>query len=569
MVTYFYFIVFILALIMTGSFLTRNKNVDTVFMLFGILVTINCLGRFLLAQSEGLEMAIWANKFLYVGGCYAPLITVVLLARLCNLKIPRVLLGIMIIYSTVVMCLVLTIGKCGIYYRDVEIGHGEGYNYLIKSYGPLHKLYPVMMLMYAVIMICYLVYAVRKRKQISFRIVLIISVTCFAIIFMYILERAIGSNISFLSVGYLVGIALLIKYFERINMYDMSSNVISAMEKMNEYGYIVFDERYRYINANDFIKELFPEITEWIIDKEIPDSDSFLYKEVVQYLIKWNGDEKSSKIIHVKNSYFQLQIRRISYGKKSNIGYLLEFVDRTLEKKYYNTIEEYNARLEREVAEKTENILYIKDMLVLGMADMVESRDNNTGGHIKRTSEVIKVFSEKLKNCCAEFGISEKMLQQIEKAAPMHDLGKIAINDAVLCKPGKYTEDEYEEMKKHAAEGAKIVENILKGVEDDDFVQISKNIANYHHEKWNGKGYPLGLCKTNIPIEARIMALADVFDALVSKRCYKEEFSYDKAFCIIEESIGEHFDPELGKVFLECRPQLEALYDGYRSIDIN
>ena len=145
----------------------------------------------------------------------------------------------------------------------------------------------------------------------------------------------------------------------------------------------------------------------------------------------------------------------------------------------------------------------------------------------------------------------------------MHDLGKIAIDDAVLRKPGKYTDEEFSQMKKHAEEGAKIVENILQGVEDDSFVQIAKNIAHYHHEKWNGKGYPLGLAGENIPIEARIMALADVFDALVSKRCYKEAFSYDKAFCIIEESLGEHFDPELGRIFVECRPELEALYDQY------
>lgn len=133
----------------------------------------------------------------------------------------------------------------------------------------------------------------------------------------------------------------------------------------------------------------------------------------------------------------------------------------------------------------------------------------------------------------------------------------------MLRKPGKYTEEEFNEMKRHSAEGAKIVENILGGVEDDEFVQIAKNIAHYHHEKWNGRGYPEGLSKTDIPVEARIMALADVFDALVSKRCYKEAFSYDKAFAIIEESLGEHFDPELGRMFLDCREELTAMYDSF------
>jgi HD-GYP domain-containing protein (c-di-GMP phosphodiesterase class II) len=119
-------------------------------------------------------------------------------------------------------------------------------------------------------------------------------------------------------------------------------------------------------------------------------------------------------------------------------------------------------------------------------------------------------------------------------------------------------------MKRHSAEGARIVESILQGVEDEDFVTVARNVAYYHHEKWNGKGYPTGKSEAEIPVEARIMALADVFDALVSKRCYKEAFSYDEAFQIIEESLGQHFDPELGRVFMECRAELEAFYNENR-----
>ena len=143
----------------------------------------------------------------------------------------------------------------------------------------------------------------------------------------------------------------------------------------------------------------------------------------------------------------------------------------------------------------------------------------------------------------------------------MHDLGKIAVDDRILRKPGRFTEEEFEEMKKHSEKGAEIVGQILEGVEDDEFVRIAKNVAHYHHEKWNGEGYPTKISGIEIPPEARIMALADVFDALVSKRCYKEKMDYDNAFRIIEESLGSHFDPELGKMFLHCRAKLEAYYD--------
>ena len=159
------------------------------------------------------------------------------------------------------------------------------------------------------------------------------------------------------------------------------------------------------------------------------------------------------------------------------------------------------------------------------------------------------------------FRSSKEFLTYVTKAAPMHDLGKMAVDDRILRKPGKFTPNEFEEMKDHAGKGGEIVAKVLQGVEDEAFIQIAENIAHYHHEKWNGEGYPEHLAGLDIPPEARIMALADVFDALVSKRCYKDSMNYDSAFQIIEESLGTHFDPELGKLFLRCREQLISYYD--------
>ena len=207
--------------------------------------------------------------------------------------------------------------------------------------------------------------------------------------------------------------------------------------------------------------------------------------------------------------------------------------------------------------EKTKRLIAVQNSVLTGMATMVESRDNSTGGHIRRTSDCVRVFA-------AELDLPENFLEAVVKAAPMHDLGKIAVPDAILQKPGKFTDEEYEKMKSHSAQGAKIVEEVLSEVDDLDFKKIAINIAHYHHEKWDGSGYPDHLHAEEIPLEARIMALADVFDALVSKRCYKESFSYDKAFQIIEESLGTHFDPILGKKFITCRNKLENLYDNYK-----
>lgn len=228
---------------------------------------------------------------------------------------------------------------------------------------------------------------------------------------------------------------------------------------------------------------------------------------------------------------------------------------------YGNLADNFNV-LATTLDQKSQKIRSIQDSIIRGMAVMVEQRDNSTGGHINRTSDCVRVFIDYIQQN-NKMDLSTSFCNAIIKAAPMHDLGKIAVDDAVLRKPGRFTDAEYNEMKKHAAAGRDIVEQVLSEVDDEEFKNIAVNVAHYHHEKWNGQGYPNGISGEEIPVEARIMALADVFDALVSKRCYKDSMSYDKAFEIISNDLGTHFDPDFGALFLECRPQLEALYNSY------
>ncbi len=561
MIAWFYLAVLVSSVIMTAGILFRNRKVDNAFILFCFLMSINCAGHYLFSVAKTEEAAIWANKIMYVGACYLPFVIFLVVTRLCNIKVNRWFKVALLGYATLVFGFVLTIGHNTLYYKSVELVCKNGYSYLGKEYGPFHVLYPIMVGLYIVMMLCFIGYAIWKRKEIPTRTVVCMGGLCLAVFLTYLLERVLDSKVSYVPIGYLIGMVLLMRYFGRINMYDMSANILSSIEKMEEYGYIVIDNKCRYISANDNVKKLFPEVMDWTVDRAVPASDGCLYQKVIRGLLRDDDDILTNRMISVGDRYFQVEVRELTHGRKSLVGYLIEFVDRTTERKYINAIHDYNAKLEQEVEEKTEHITYIKDMMVLGMAEMVESRDANTGGHIKRTSQVVRIFAKKLTEYKERFGISEEFLKLVIKAAPMHDLGKIAIADAVLRKPGKYTDEEYAEMKRHSAEGKQIVTGILQGVEDETFVNVAKNVALYHHEKWNGGGYPTGKAGTDIPMEARIMALADVFDALVSKRCYKDAFSYDEAFRIMEESLGQHFDPELGKVFMECREELEAFYD--------
>ena len=546
---------FLLSILMIGVILAKYKKLDTLFFLMGLSITINCLGRFMVSSAQTLETAIWGNRFMYLGGCYAPLLLSLVLFKVCNMNFPKIATIVMAAYSTIILLLVMTVGYSDIYYKEIELVISNGYSHLEKTYGPLHTLYPIMMAAYGVFLIAFVIRGIILRKRLSLKTVIGTGFTGFIIILAYIIEQIVDLNITLLSVGYLAAMILIIRFFDRINMYDMTANIVSFVENRGEFGYIVFDNKNRFISCNNYIVETFPEVENWIVDSTIPVSESTLYCEVVQFFLGKEWEKGGSKVINIDDKYFELNVRPIQHGRKQT-GYVIEFTDRTLERKYYNSIENYNAQLEKEVQEKTADVLHVKDMMVLGMADMVESRDNNTGGHIKRTSAIVRVFAKKLCDYRIKLNLSEDFLRQVEKAAPMHDLGKIAIADSILRKPGKFDEKDYAEMKRHTTEGAKTVTSILKGVEDDEFVDIARNVALYHHEKWNGTGYPTGIAGAEIPIEARIMALADVFDALVSKRCYKDAFSYDKAFSIIEEDLGKHFDPELGKIFLECRDEL-------------
>ena len=202
------------------------------------------------------------------------------------------------------------------------------------------------------------------------------------------------------------------------------------------------------------------------------------------------------------------------------------------------------------------------DNLILSMAAMVESRDNSTGGHIRRTSDVVSLLVAEIKKDTGrnKIQLSDEFCHNLIKAAPMHDLGKIAVDDAVLRKPSRFTPEEFEKMKTHAKEGARIVHEILKASDDKDFRIIAENVAHYHHERWDGSGYPEGLKGEEIPLEARIMAIADVYDALVSRRVYKDAMSFEDADKIILEGMDKHFDSQLKKYYEAARTKLEAYY---------
>ena len=198
--------------------------------------------------------------------------------------------------------------------------------------------------------------------------------------------------------------------------------------------------------------------------------------------------------------------------------------------------------------------------IVTSFATLVESRDSSTGSHVKRTKSYVKIILDEIKTNSLYSSIMTKDFEdKMMNAAPMHDIGKISIPDTILQKPGKLTDEEYSVMKKHSVLGGEIIQEIFKDMDDKEFLNIAYDVTRYHHEKWNGNGYPEGLVGKEIPFSARIMAIADVFDAISAKRCYRDAMPLEKCFAIIKEGKGVDFDPVLTDLFLNAREKVEKV----------
>ena len=215
-------------------------------------------------------------------------------------------------------------------------------------------------------------------------------------------------------------------------------------------------------------------------------------------------------------------------------------------------LKRHQDHLENLVVERTRRLALVQAVTIESLATLAEYRDPETGGHIKRTQNYVKVLAKKLKEHPRfRDGLNDEIIELLYMSAPLHDLGKIAVPDHILQKPGKLTDEEFEEMKKHTNYGHDALWITEQKLGEDSFLRHAREIAYTHQEKWDGSGYPSGLKGDEIPIPGRLMALADVYDALISKRVYKPPFPHEKAVQIIVEGKGKHFDPDIVDAFLE------------------
>ena len=302
-----------------------------------------------------------------------------------------------------------------------------------------------------------------------------------------------------------------------------------------------------------------------LLDINMPDMDGF---EVMEQLKTMPETKEIPVIFLTADNLAETEVKCFQMGAIDFVAkpfvpdILLSRVGKTIE------LEQYRHNLENMVKEQAEKITEdalrlskIQESVIVGMANLIESRDGSTGKHVKNTQTYVKMIADELyrrKLFASE--LTPEYIQELCKAAPLHDVGKIKVPDAILQKPGKLTPEEFDTMKLHTTYSRKIIQTIIGDVEDESYVRIVEDIAMYHHERWDGTGYPTGLAGDNIPLSARIMAVADVFDALYEERCYKPPIRpLERIMQIMSEARGTQFDPVIIDVFMEMSPMLKEM----------
>lgn len=520
-------------------------------MLITLLSAIEMSGYFLREISPSEGGAVIAQKIILFGGSFLTYITYCFYMNFCKRRIPKAANVILFAIAITNAAFSLTFDMHTLMYKTyTPVKHGLTY-VLDTTPAIWQYVYQItaLGLVIAIIVIAVLFghskKASKKKKTQSFILALypVLSMVGYIVDDVYSAKDLYASPICMFFAN-----AILLILVLRSDLYDMNNAVREETFNATGNGLLAVGKDNAFQGANPLAISMFPFLEDIAINEVFIDD----HPELLELL------EKKKKEYVANDRTYKVSVRDIK-KKGIEVGKTIWFEDVTDHRKLVKLLMDYQDQLEKDVISKNENIRNMQNQVIIGMSDIIESRDGNTGGHVKRTSAVVEILTRAMLE--DEYpGLTRIFCEMVIKTAPMHDIGKIAIPDSILGKPGKLTDEEFEVMKSHSQKGAELADVVLQSIENEDVLNVTRNIAHFHHEKWNGLGYPNHLKEEEIPLEARIMAIADVYDALVSKRCYKEPMPFEQAYSIMEESFGNHFDPSLKKYFDLCRDDIEALY---------
>ena len=559
--------------------LFSRRGANTLEILMSVCVMISNSGYFILSCSRNLQEAVLANALAYVGGVFLPLLIVYILIDYSDSKVPTWFSVVILLINIFVFVSTVLTDRFPYFYAGLKFDPSSP-SPLIKEPGQIYYIRYIILAVEVGLAAFFTILTYLGKRSASFRLMVTYAGSLFGVMLVYLGSRFFGLKYEIIPFFYLICTLILDYVVARSTIYNVNLSVQEKINELSTFGYIVFDRKYNYVGSNSVSEKFFPEIANARIDSKIIAKD-YALKDLLKWVAKCaseveDSDKKQNKykksiVINDRSPserrYLECEMSFIHFGFRNHVtGYLVEITDDTEQHNMIESISFRGESLKREVERQTKRAKSMQMSTILGMAAMIESRDNSTGGHINRTSACVALFVEHLRKL-DDYNMSENYWDSVINAAPLHDLGKIAVDDAILRKPSGLTDEEYEKMKIHAPYGAKIMSKVLEDVEDKEFVRVATNVAHYHHEKYNGTGYPDQLRGESIPFEARIMALADVFDALASRRYYKDPMSYDEAFELIRQELGHHFDPHLGRIFISLKKEIIALYESFENTD--
>lgn len=493
-------------LLLVGNYELKKMNHYSVIIL--LLMTIANGGYLVIALSETLSEAVLANKLCYLGGCFLPPLWLLLICTICNYNLKRWIRNLLYGYSFMVYAMVLTIGYNDFYYKEAFLESYKGATVLGHTYGPGHAFFYVILYGYVLIQIFLLAYTLTRKKAVSRKNLWALIIMELLNLGSFVVGRRLNSAVEVMPAMYVLDSIILLYLQYRGFLYNVEDNIAENYAKQETYGYLMLDNQRKYLGCNPMVEKILPAVTECIIDRSIKEVTGM---EIVNaWLEQYNAEGKGYYDYEHKDKHYECRVERICYRNRP-LGYMVELREDTVKELFVQT--------------------------VTALSEAVDAKDRYTSGHSKRVADYARRIA-------ARMGKSKEEQEEIYRAGLLHDVGKIRIPAEIINKPGRLTDEEYNIIKIHPVTGY----HILQGISEDSVIAIA---AKYHHERYDGKGYPNGLSGENIPEVARILGVADSYDAMASNRSYRNALPQDVVRNEIEKGRGTQFDPQIADVMLE------------------
>lgn len=548
---------------------SAEQRLACIYIIFSV---VSCFGYWGPPHSEGsLRVLVLSTKLKYIGSLELGLVFFLTL-RYLKVKVPSVVSALYVICVSFIFLLILTFDSpvfepgnpvsWGYFshtwlFKSYKAGWHQGIPYLDKENNWAHVIYLGLSVTYAIHLTIVYVKIFRTRTLIDLKNLITLFLLIMLPNFCYLVDKVIGKvmgpsmPLQTVPIGMVISDFLFVYLILLRKFCDVSELAgVTFFETMDTPAFVV-DKKDVLVSVNKTAYKYFPEIREDMIGNDIfsvlprslaPVADELMMIDAEDTGLEPVFSDSEDNLIYCKNIYFQPKFCEIKSGNKVQ-GYIIWLENVTALKK-----------------ESADKIQAMRDKMILGFSSLAENHDFSTQGHLHRTAQYARAIAQELYDQhLYKDQIGPKFIDTIEQVAPLHDIGKTYIDKAIFNKPAKLNDEELAIMRRHTTLGAQFLEETLKDNRDSIYVQMAIDIAHRHHEWWNGTGYPDGLKQNEIPLSARIMAVADTFDALVTARPYKRTFSCEEAFDIIQNESGSHFEPAIVLCFLSITETIKQI----------